>query len=399
VGCVLLFSANWLAAQDWPQWRGPNRDNKVVGFTAPATWPKELTKKWQVTVGLGDASPALVGDKVYVFTRQGGDEVISCLDASTGKEVWKNKYSAPAFTGADSRDHLGPRSTPAVAEGKVCTLGVLGKLSCLDASTGKFVWQKDSPGFPRFHTASSPIIVEGKCIALLGTDGKGALTAFDLANGEAKWSWTGETGQGAAYGSPVLATIEGTKQLVTLTAISVVGIGLADGKLLWQITPAAGGKGYVSNTPIVDGQTVIYIRPGMGTVAAKIEKQGDAFTAKQLWSKTQPTTQFTTPVLKEGLLYGLTSSGSFYCMNAQTGDVLWTDSARRGDPAAILDVGPVLLAQTSNSELAAFKPSNKEYTELAKIKIAANTPWAYPIIAGNRVFVKDRDSLTLWTIP
>src|SRR5687768_11027029 len=96
----LVSVAVWLAvgvggvavAQDWPQWRGPGRDNKVTGFTAPAAWPKELTKKWQVKVGSGDSSPVLVGDKLYVFARQGDKEVTLCLDAATGKEVWRDEH-------------------------------------------------------------------------------------------------------------------------------------------------------------------------------------------------------------------------------------------------------------------------------------------------------------------
>src|SRR6267142_4801419 len=118
---AVLLGANCVWAQDWPQWRGPNRDNHVTGFTEPATWPKELTKKWKVTVGVGESSPVLVGDKIYVFSRQGGDEVTLCLDAADGKEVWKDKYPATAIKGPASA-YPGPRSTPAVGEGKVCTL-------------------------------------------------------------------------------------------------------------------------------------------------------------------------------------------------------------------------------------------------------------------------------------
>ena len=83
-------------AQDWPQWRGPNRDGKVTGFTAPAAWPKELAEKWRQKVGEGDATPALVGDRLYVFTRQDANEVLSCLNAADGKEIWHKSYPATA---------------------------------------------------------------------------------------------------------------------------------------------------------------------------------------------------------------------------------------------------------------------------------------------------------------
>jgi outer membrane protein assembly factor BamB len=387
LGALALFSASSGFAADWPQWRGPNRDNKVAGFTAPATWPTELSQKWKATVGLGEASPALVGDRIYVFTRQGEEEVISCLDAATGKELWKDKYAAVAVTGAAGR-HPGPRSSPAVAAGKVCTLGVGGVLSCLDAATGKVVWRKDTQAWPRFFTASSPIIVDGMCITHLGGQGNGAITAFDLASGEEKWKWAGE---GPSYGSPVLATIEGTKQLVTLTERSLVGIGVADGKLLWQ-EPFSAGR-YNTSTPIVEGPTVI-----CSGRAFKIEKQGDSFAARELWKSESPA-PFNTPVLKDGLLFGLSGRRNFFCMNAQTGEVLWTDSTARGECGAVLDAGAVLLALTSDSELVAFQPSNKAYAELARIKVADTPTWAYPIIAENRVFVKDRDSVTLWTLP
>ena len=397
VGCVVLSGAGRAPAQDWPQWRGPNRDGKVSGFAAPQTWPKELTQKWRVTVGAGDATPALVGDKLYVFTRQDADEILRCLNAGDGKELWQAKYSAQAVTGAAGR-HPGPRSSPVVAEGKVVTLGVGGVVSCFDAATGKELWRKDEfpKVVPMFFAAMSPIIVDGLCVAQVGGKDTGAIIAFDLATGDPKWKWTSE---GPAYGSPVLLTVAGTKQLVAQTDKSLVGLAVADGKLLWQVPAQGQGRFFNSASPLVTGSTVIYTGQGKGTKAVKIERQGEGFAAKEVWSNDQLGTGFNTPVLKDGLLFGLSDKGSFFCLNAQTGATDWTDTAtRRENFGAILDAGPVLLALPSTAELIAFKPDAKEYSELARIKVADTPTYAHPVVAGNRVFVKDSEAVTLWTL-
>jgi outer membrane protein assembly factor BamB len=390
-GCVVLLGATCACAEDWPQWRGPHRDNKVAGFTAPQTWPKELTRQWSAKVGAGDSSPVLVGNKVYAFGRQNGDEVILCLGAASGEIKWQDKYKAKPATPPAGGIHAGPRSTPAVAEGKVCTYGVRGALSCLDAATGKVVWRKEPQGYPRFFAASSPLIVDGKCIVYAG-----ALTAFDLASGDVKWTWGGE---GPAYGSPVLMTVGGVKQVVTPTARSLVGVNVSDGKLLWQV-PFRGK--YNSATPVIDGQTVIYSNPGGGTAAYQVEKKGDGFAAAPLWKMPLAASQYNTPVLKDGLLFGLTAAGrgasTLFCMDARTGDVHWRDATRRGDCGTILDAGPVLLALTSNSVLFAFEPSGKGFKEVTHYRVADAPTWAAPIVAGNRVFVKGGDTLMLWKI-
>src|SRR5262245_33732602 len=167
VGSMALIGGG-VSAQDWTQWRGPNREAKAAAFNAPKAWPKELTRKWKVTVGQGDSTPDLVGDKLFVFSRQEGNEVVRCLEAATGKELWQDKYEAQGANGPAS-SHSGPRSSPAVADGKVLTLGVRGTLSCYDTS-GKKLWRKDEfPGaFPRFFVSSSPLVVDGLCIAQLG---------------------------------------------------------------------------------------------------------------------------------------------------------------------------------------------------------------------------------------
>jgi len=395
--CVVLVCVGLVLAEDWPQWRGANRDGKVKEFKAPKAWPKALTPKWKVKVGSGDATPALVGDKLYVFTRQGDEEVTLCLNAADGTEVWKNKYAAQAVSGA-ARRHPGPRSSPAVADGKVVTLGVAGVVSCLDAAKGKVLWRKDPfPKIvPRFFTSMSPMIVDGMAIAHVGGRGKGAIIAFDLASGAEKWRWAGE---GPEYASPVLLTVEGTKQIVTLTNKSVVGVNAADGKLLWRIPFAPARRAYNAATPIVDGQTVIITGARRGTKALKIEKTGDGFAAKELWSNAEVATQYNTPVLVDGLLFGFSDRGNLFCINAKNGKTAWKDATRRGRGfAAIVGAGSVMLALPNNSELIAFKPIAKEFAQVAKIKVAESATYAHPVVAGNRVFVKDQDSLAMLTI-
>jgi len=395
--CVILICASCVFAQDWPQWRGANRDGKVTGFKAPERWV--LKQRWKTPVGSGDATPALVGDKLYVFTRQGDDEVTTCLEAGSGKELWTDKYAAQAVTGAAAR-HPGPRSSPAVADGKVVTLGVGGVLSCLDAAAGKVVWRKDPfpKVVPQFFTSTSPIIVDGMAIGHLGGKGNGAIIAYDLNSGDEKWRWAGE---GPAYASPALLTVAGTKQLVTLAEKSVVAVGVADGKLLWQLPFEPASRAYNAATPIIDGQTVIYTGAGRGAKAVKVEKQGDGFAAKELWSNAELAPQYNTPVLRDGLLFGLSNSGNLYCINAQTGETAWTDDTQRGRGGfgSIVSAGSCLIALTSEAQFIVFKPSDKGFSELigsgSVVKLSDTPTYAHPVVTSNRIFIKDQDTVVM----
>jgi outer membrane protein assembly factor BamB len=400
VTCTLGVGVSTTQGEDWPQFRGPHSDNKVTGFKVPATWPKDLTKKWSVPVGDGVSSPALVGDKVYTFTRQGGDEVTLCLNAATGEEIWKDKYAADdvkgAAAGRGADKFTGPRSSPAVGDGKVCTFGVGGVVSCLDAAKGTVVWRKETKAKPQFYTATSPLITGGKCIIYIGSGGKGGgkgeLMAYDLASGEEKWKWSGDA---PGYGSPVLAKIAGTEQVVIKTDAELIGVALADGKLLWKHALKQGG--YQTATPVIDGDTVI-----IAGYAFTVTKTDDTFTAKQVWKEQAPAT-YNTPVLKDGVLYGLAGTGkgkgtSLYAQDAKTGKVLWEDGLACGECGSILDVGSVLIELSSDGKLHVFKPDKKEYSEVTKYTVADSGTWSMPIISGNRIYTKDREKLTLWTV-
>jgi len=391
---MLLVSIG--TAGDWPQWRGVDRDGKAVDFKAPAAWPERLQEKWRATVGSGDSTPALVGERLYVFTRQGDEETTLCLNAATGEVVWTDKYAAKAVTGAASR-HPGPRSSPAVAEGKVVTLGVGGVVSCLSAADGKMIWRKDpfEGAVPRFFTSMSPIVVDGMAIVHAGTAGKGAILAYNLADGAEKWRWDGE---GPDYASPAFLAVGGVKQIVTLAEKSIVAVAAGDGKLLWQLPFAPTGRAYNAATPIVDGDTVIYTGAGRGTFAVKIEKQGDAFEAKPLWSNPDIATQYNTPVLKDGMLFGMSSGGNLFCINAKDGKTAWIDAVSRDRSGfgTIVDGGSVLLALPSSGEMLVYKPTAEGYSQIVAVKVGAASTYGYPVVTDSRIFVKDENTVALY---
>jgi outer membrane protein assembly factor BamB len=300
-----------------------------------------------------------------------------------------------------------------VADGKVLTLGVSGTLSCLDAAMGKVLWRKtDIPGAPRFYTSSSPIVLDGLCIAQMGgptgVPSSGSIEAFDLATGAEKWKASTDS---PAYASPELLTVDGTKLIVTLTETKVVAVNAADGKLAWETPFKAERMGYNAATPIIDGQTLIYTGSGRGVKAMRFEREGGRIVAKELWSNPDKSVQFNTPVLKDGFLYGITQGNELFCINAQTGKTAWSAPVGggqagggggrgmgRGGYGSVVDAGSVLLALTPGMQLIVFQPNDKAYTEVARLKVADSPTYAYPVVAGNRIYVKDRDSVILWTL-
>jgi len=404
VSTVALLSLVGLAtilaqtrSPDWPQWRGPNRDGAIVSFTPPRSWPDQLTRKWKVDVGLGYASPVFVGNRVYMFSRRGENEVLAALDADTGKEIWQRSYAAPFnMNPAAARHEKGPKSTPTFANGKLYTLGMTGIVTAFDAADGKQIWQKPAPPVnPLYHTGMSPLVDRGLAIVHVGGHNQGALTAFDPNTGAEKWKWTGD---GPSYSSPIAVDVSGTRQLIVMTQENVVGVAAATGELLWK-RPFSTQFTQNIITPILYGDIIIYSGLDKPITAFKVLKRGNQWTTETVWENPALPLYMTNGVLVGDTLFGMThkNSGQFFAVDAKTGKTLWTSPPRQASNAAIVHAGDTLFMLKDDAELIAAKASPTGFEPIKRYTVADSATWAQPTISGNRMFVKDTSSITLWS--
>lgn len=384
-------------ATGWSQWRGARRDG-TTAVALPASWPAALKKKWEIAVGEGHSSPVVAGTRVIIHARQGDREITRAVAIDTGKELWRDEYAAPYTVNSAARAHgAGPKSTPAVAGGRVYTFGISGILSALDLKTGKPVWRAPAPPTaPLYGTAMSPIVDAALVIAHTGGHNNGAITAFDAATGTVRWRWTGD---GPGYASPVIATIGGTRHVITQTQKFVVGINAADGALLWQL-PFATSFQQNSVTPIVRGDLVIYSGLDLGITAVRIAKKGTAWTASPVWKNDQLPMYMSSPVVAGSTLYGLShrNSGQFFAIDITTGKTLWTTRGREGENASVMLAGSQLLLSTTNAELIVAKPTAAGLGEVRRYTIADSAVWAHPAIAPGVILVKDTGKLICWSL-
>lgn len=400
---ILLLLASLLmlpvpaSAVDWPQWRGPNRDGNVNDFSIPQAWPKALKEEWKVKVGVGHSSPLMVDGKIYVFARQGEEEVLLCLDWATGKELWRSGQRIAYEMHPAARDHgKGPKSTPVASNGKVCTLGITGILSCHDARDGKLKWRREfSKEYPNtsplYGTAMSPVFDNGLLIAHVGGQDRGALTAFDAETGAVKWVYDAD---GPAYSSPIIVTLAGVRQVVTFTQKEFVGVAAASGKLLWKL-PAKSSYDTNSVTAIAYKDMLIFSREEQGITAVRLAKEGARVLPQEAWNNKENELYMNSPVLQGNLLFGLSvrKKGQFFCIDAETGKTLWQSAGRMGENAAILNAGKVLLLLTNDANLIVLPASEKGYNPITQYTVASSPTWAHPLVMGNRILVKDETTL------
>ena len=395
---VLAIVPPQAMGQDWPQWRGPHRDGSISVFDVPASWPAGLTEQWKVEVGFGYATPILVGDRVYVFARQGDDEVMLALDAGSGETLWRTSYDATFnMMPATSRHGPGPKSTPTYADGRLFTLGISGIVTAFDADTGRQLWQMPGGSVqPTYHTGQSPFVDGDLMILHVGGQDAGALTAFEVATGDIRWSWDGD---GPAYGSPIVAELEGVRQIITFTQENFVGVSAETGALLWR-RPYTTPSTTTSQTPHIYRNDLIEAGRGNGITRVRVVREGNAWTTENVWHTDEVSLHLTNGVIVDGVLFGLShlNSGQYFGLDLDTGEVLWTSPPRQADNAAIVSAGRTIFSLEADAELVIVSHSRTGFEPVQRYEVATSATWAQPTLAGNRLFVKDVDSLTLWTV-
>lgn len=388
------------AADDWPQWRGPERTGIVPAVDSPSAWPETLKKMWSVPVGEGYSSPVVAAGRVFVHGRRESQETVSAIDLGSGKVIWEQKYTAPANKNPYAKSMaLGPYSTPLAADGRLYTLGTTAILSAWNATTGALVWRKDFSATIDTSklfcgTATSPLRTKNSVIVHVGDDRRGVIAAFDPATG--KEQWTREVA-GAGYASPLELTIGGVRQIVSMTTRSVVGIDHSNGALLWEFPfQDEWNENIVTPVAIDNGLVVSGVR--QGTRALEIARAGTGWTARQKWHTPDVAMYMSSPILAGGTLYGHSSKrkGQFVAVNPADGQIKWSTEGRSGASASVLAAGKHLLFLTSESEMFVAQLDAAAYKELRRYTVATSPTYAHPVLLRDRLIVRDATHVTVW---
>jgi outer membrane protein assembly factor BamB len=397
---IALIFCETVSAQDWPGWRGPNRDGVAAAFSAPKAWPESLKLKWKATVGEGHSSPIVSGNRVYIQTRQGEQEVVSAIDLNSGKVLWTDSHPVSYMMNPAALGHgKGPKSTPAISGGKLYSLSINGMLSCHNAETGKVTWRKNfSEEFkatsPLYGSAMSPLVVDNLVIAHVGGNFGGMLAAFNADTGDVKWSWKGD---GPGYASPIVVEMAGVRQIVTQSEKNIIAVSASSGELLWQM-PFTTEYDQNIVTPVVYKQTLIFSGYDKGTFAIKPQMNGGKWKAEQVWQNPQVSMYMNSPVVSGDHLFGLSHKrkGQFFSLDARTGATVWTSEGREGENAGMLAAGNLLFFLTNDAELIVARKSATAFEPLKKYTVAQSPTWAHPVVIGNRILIKDATTLALW---
>lgn len=388
--------------QDWPQWRGPNRDGVAERTNLPDRLPENLQSVWKVEVGEGYSTPVAVERKVVLFVRQQEKEVVLCLNAQNGQEIWRYSYAAPYTPRADARPHgKGPKATPTIAAGKVYAFGVTGILTCVNLGTGELVWQKRFSDrfrktYPLYGAANSPLVEANLCILGIGGHNDGALAAFNKDTGELVWEVTED---GPSYASPIAVDLAGYRQVVALMQTRLVGVAAKTGQLLWQVpftTP------YDMNiiTPVFHDGMIIYSGYRKGTTAVRLVKAGDRTSASRVWHRERFSMYMSSPVIRGEYMYGLSQQrAAVSCIALKDGEHKWNSPGGLGQYVSIVGAGDKLLVLTTKGRLMLVAADSSGYKELGRTHVTDKPVWAHLALAANRIYVRDKAHLACFELP
>ena len=393
VGVLLLVTAPSARGDDWPQWRGPNRDGVSTETGWLTRWPKSGPRKlWRKKVGIGYATVSVVGERVYTMGNDGRNDVVWCLDAESGKEIWKRSYACRGGGGG----WPGARIAPTIDGDRLYTLSLKGHIHCLDARTGKVVWSrntaKDLGAKGGRHGFACHPVIDGKRIFFeLGARG-GSVVAFDKTSGKVLWQGGRHR---VGHSSPVVYKQGKSRTLVVFTGSALVGMDPQSGKELWRFrtknqydcniaTPIiSGDRIFISSVYYDKGSTLLSMARGKPKVVRHTKKMQNHCTSCVLW---------------KGHLYGFDGwvdtkggKGVLKCMELKTGRVKWS---RKGfGTGGVMVADGKLLIQGDRGELAVAEASPQRFKLLSRAKVLNGRCWNMPVLSGGRIYCRSWEGL------
>ena len=391
---MIVAAAAGAHAQDWPQFLGPARDGRYTGAPLAADWPDGGPRRlWSRPVGAGFAGPVVAGDRLVLFHRVGGAEVVEALDAATGGVLWR--YDYPTTYRDDFGFDEGPRSVPVVHGGRVYTFGAQGRLHAVDLETGAGVWQVDTharygvrKGF--FGAAGSPLVEDGRVIANVGGR-RGGIVAFDAATGAELWTATTHE---ASYSSPAAGAFGGRRTALVFTRNGLVGLDPASGEVRFERRWRSRlGASVNAATPLVLGDRV-FISASYGAGAALLRVEGG--TLAEEWSGDDSmTNHYATAVERGGVLYGYHGrqeyGPSLRAVDARSGAVRWSED--RFGAGTVTLAGGLLVILRESGELVLAEATPDAFRPLARAAILPGVVRAYPALAAGRLYARNTDTL------
>jgi outer membrane protein assembly factor BamB len=371
----------------WTSFRGPNRDGHYDEKPILTQWPKEgLRQIWRQPIGGGYSSFIVADRRAYIIEQRRDSEVVVAYAVADGRELWTNgwpdKFEEPI--GGE-----GSRATPTYDQGRIYAMGGNGEFRCLEADSGRLIWRRNILVDNHAETlaygeAVSPLIVEDKVIVLPGGTNGLSVAAYNKLTGTPVWKSLSEK---QAYTSPMLVSLAGQKQVLIVSARSVMGILPENGRLLWHLPWWANNDNAIAQ-PVLLGTNRFLLSAGYGKGCAAFEvtQSNAVFEVHQVWKNTFLKNKFSSSVLYDGYIYGL-DDDILVCLDAKNGERKWKDG-RFGYGQVLLASGHLVILG-GNGDLALVKASPEGFEELARFPALRGKTWNYPAIAGGKIFVRN----------